>query len=125
MKRARETHVAIRAGKRKLNRICADGSAVPEFTAKTLWAAVKGVAIVISRNLIRLAVKAKGAFGDTVAVASNDGTEEILGIGDVLGDVVIAEHNVYAVPIAVRGLDADDAGAVLYDLHLKIMALQE
>lgn len=83
-------------------------------------AAVQAVGAIVDRELVALAVKGELPLGDTVAVATDEGTEvaALCTVLLVVGDVVMAEAYVAQCVLLVGHHDADDAAAEVGEAYL-------
>lgn len=100
----------------------------PDVVAEADESAVEGVAVIVLRQRIGLAVEGEGTPGDAVGVAADGFSEVRAGRAGrcraVLGDIVLqrleAKHDVRALTRAVRDVDGlhDAAEGQDSDLHV-------
>src|SRR3569833_1909630 len=88
---------------------------LPELAIEAVRAAVQCVRAVIGCELDGLTVEHQATIRDAVGIAADAGAEE-LPLLDIAGQIVMAEHDVVAEPVAARndqrlqrGAEADDA----------------
>ena len=85
---------------------------------------MQGVGAVVDRQRVFLAVERELALGDAVAVAA-DQRAEVRAVLDVIGQVVVAEHHVAEVAVAVGHLQEDDEAAVIADAGLGALVVAQ
>ena len=85
---------------------------------------MQGVGAVIDRQGVFLAVERKLAFGNPVPVTP-DHRAEVRAVLDVIGQVVVAEHHVPELAVAVGHLQEDDQTAVIADAGLGALVVAQ
>ena len=85
---------------------------------------MQGVGAVIDRQGVFLAVERELALGNPVAVAPDHGAE-VRAVLDVIGQIVVAEHDIPELAVAVRHFQEDDQAAVIADASLGAVAIAQ
>ena len=85
---------------------------------------MQGVGAVIDRQGVFLAVERELAFGNPVPVTPDHGAE-VGGVLDVIGQVVVAEHHITEVAVAVGHFQEDDQAAVVADAGLGALVIAQ
>ena len=85
---------------------------IPHNHVEALGTAVQAVGAVVQRQRILLPVERKSPCGDTIAVTADGGAEEPLsGLIDVSAEIVVPQHDVREIAVAVGHPQFDDAAA--------------
>ena len=91
--------------------------ALPNLIVEAVRAAVQRVGRIVDRQIVGFAVERELAFGDAVAVASDQRAEEgaallCVAVADVAVEIVKAENDVGGVAVAIGRLERDDDAAI-------------